>query len=153
MPGGGADIQRVGSPDYYKHPTGTVAEVDGAGPQPQIYEAASVPVYAGGGGPQELGQQQQAQQYPPGAPLNPNTQSYAGQAQAVPQQQAQVHEAPAQQEPRYVPYNPGVATPPPQQEYPINNNNNNNNQAAQGAPVGGQRRPVPPSAGPWEIGS
>lgn len=137
---GGADVQRVGSPDYSTYPTGTVSEVDGTGLQPQIYEAASVPVYAGGGA-RELGQGQ------PGAV---NTQSYAGQPQAVPPQQ--VHEAPAHQEPKYVPYNPAIATPPPQQyssqqEYPTNNN-----PPAPGAPVG-QRRPVPPSAGPWEIGS
>lgn len=135
---GGADVQRVNSPDYYKHPTGSVSEVDGSGLQPQIYEAASVPVY-GGGGAQESGQ---GQQYPPGAL---NTQSYAGQAHAVP---PQVHEAPAQHEPKYVPYNPGVATPPPpQQEHPTSNH-----QPGQGAPLG-QRRSVPPSAGPWEIGS
>lgn len=136
---GGADVQRVNSPDYYKHPIGSVSEVDGSGLQPQVYEAASVPVYAGGGA-QEHGQ---GQQYSPGAF---NTQVSAGQAQAVPPQE--VHEAPAQQEPKYVPYNPGIATPPPpQQDYPTNNH-----QPGQGAPVG-QRRPVAPSAGPWEIGS
>lgn len=136
---GGADVQRVNSPDYHKHPIGSVSEVDGSGLQPQVHEAASVPVYAGGGA-QEHGQ---GQQYSPGAF---NTQFSAGQAQAVPPQE--FHEAPAQQEPKYVPYTPGIATPPPpQQDYPTNNH-----QPGQGAPVG-QRRPVAPSAGPWEIGS
>lgn len=137
---GRADDQRINSPDYYRHPTGPVSEIEGTG---QIYEASSLPVHAGGGA-QDHGQ---GQQYPPGVL---NTQSYAAQAQAVPPQQ--IHEAPAQQEPKYVPYNPGVATAPPQQylsqkEYP-----KNNHPPAQGAPAG-RRRPVPPSAGPWEIGS
>lgn len=157
MTGGAADVQRVNSPDYYKHATtGTVSEVDGSGlqpqPQPHIYEAGSVPVYGGGGGAaQELGQ---GQQYPPaGAALN--TQSHAGQAQAVLPPQVQVHEAPAQQEPKYVPYNPGIATPPPppppppQQDYPAANDH----QAGQGGAPIGQRGPVAPPAGPWEIGS
>lgn len=118
---GGANVQRVNSHDYYKHPTGPISEVDGSGPQSQIHEVASVPIYAGGGA-QEYGQ---GQQYPPRVL---NTQYYAGQAKAVP---PQVHEAPTQQEPKYMPYNPGVATPPPQQEYLINNH-----PPAQGAPVG-----------------
>lgn len=139
---GGADVQRINTPDYYKHTIGSISEVDGTGPQPQIYEAASVPVYAGGGA-QEHGQ---GQQYPDRAF---DTQNYSGQAKSLP---PQVHEAPAQQEPKYVPYNPGIATPPPQQyssqqQYPTNNQ-----EPAQGAPVG-QQRPAAPSAGPWEIGS
>lgn len=164
MTGGAADIQRVNSPDYYKHATGSVSEVDGSGlqqPQPQIYEAASVPVYGGGGGggggaaAQELGQGQ-GLQYPPAAGAALNTQlSHAGQAQA----QAQtvlppqvVHEAPAQQEPKYVPYNPGIATPPPP---PLRQQHQQQQPGPQGgAPIGGQRGSVaPPSAGPWEIGS
>lgn len=179
MTGGAADIQRVNSPDYYKHATGSVSEVDGSGlqqPQPQIYEAASVPVYGGGGGggaaAQELGQGQ-GQQYPPAAGAALNTQlSHAGQAQAQAQNQAQaqtvlppevVHEAPAQQEPKYVPYNPGIATPPPpplrqqqqqqQQDHPAAANNHQPG-PQDGVPIGGQRGSVPPpSAGPWEIGS
>lgn len=135
---GGADVQRVNSPDYYKHPPGSVSEVDGSGLQPQIYEAASAPAYSGGGA-QEYGQ---GQQY---APKALNTQPNAGQAQAV---LPHVHEAPAQQEPKYMPYTPGIATPPPpQQVYPTSNH-----QPGQGAPLE-QRRPADPSAGPWEIGS
>lgn len=101
---GGADIERIGSPDYYKHPSGPISELDRTGLQPQIYEAAGLPVHAGGSA-QELGQ---GQQYPPGAL---NRQAYAGQAPAAP---SKVHEAPAQQEPKYVPYSPVIATPPPQ---------------------------------------
>lgn len=139
---GGADGQRVNTPDHYKHPTGPISEADGTGLQPQIYEAAGVPVYAGGGA-QEHGQ---GQQYPAGAL---NTQTYAGQAEAL---LPKVHEAPAQQEPKYLPYNPGIATPPPQQYLPQQQYPTTNQQPAQGAPVG-QQRPTAPSAGPWEIGS
>lgn len=136
------NIQRINSPDYYKQPTGTISEVDGMGPQPQIYEAAGAPVYAGGGA-QEHGQ---GQQHQPGAF---NIQTYAGQAQPL---LPQVHEAPAQQEPKYVPYNPGIATPPPQQYSSQRHYPTQNQQPAQGAPVG-QQRPDAPPAGPWEIGS
>lgn len=124
---GGADVNGDNIPDYYKHPTGPISEVDGTGPQPQIYGTAGVPQYAGGGA-QELGQAQASSHLP------------------------HVHEVPAQQEPKYVPYNPGIATPPPQQysmqqQYPTRNP-----QPAQGAPVG-QPRPAAPYSGPWEIGS
>lgn len=152
MTGGAADVQRVNSPDYYKHATGSITEVDGSGlqPQPHIFEAASVPVYGGGGGGGAAQDPGQGQQYPPaGAALN--TRSHAGQAQAL--LPPQVHEAPAQQEPKYVPYSQGIATlpppPPPQQDYPAANNH----QPGQGGAPIGQRGPVAPSAGPWEIGS
>ena len=139
---GGADVERVGSPDNYRHPSGPNSEVDGMGLQPHIYEAASVPVHARGSAQEHS----QGHQYPPGAL---NTQTYAGQAPAAP---PNVHEAPAQQEPKYLPYSPASASPPPQlyssqQQYPTNNQ-----QPAQGAPVG-QQRPAASSAGPWEVGS